>query len=61
MSALKFEVFVNNTYLYEASSIEELRQTDEKVKAYFKQHPDIDENQAKLHVNIKREPCRGCK
>ena len=61
MSVLKFEVFINDTYLYEANSVEELRATDDRIVEYFKAHPEIDEKNAKLRVNIKREPCRGCK
>jgi hypothetical protein len=61
MSVLKFEVFINDTYLYEASTIDELRESDSRVTEYLKSHPEIDKEHAKVHVNIKREPCRGCK
>lgn len=61
MSVLKFEVYLNDTFLFDANSVEELRSADEKVGEYLKEHPEIDEGNAKVHINIKREPCRGCK
>jgi hypothetical protein len=60
MAALKFEVYLNDVYLFEVDSPAELNASNDKVNAYLAEHPEINKDTAKIKINIKKEPCVGC-
>ncbi len=60
MSALSFEIFVNDVFIFEATNSDELLLSDDLVEKYLDENPEIDRAKAKVQVKIKREPCRSC-